>query len=69
MNLETEEMTPYERKCSARAMECFAGMVDNIDQNVGKIVEYLKKIREFECKQQSLPSFSTTYFVSHAKFL
>ncbi|KIY01124.1 uncharacterized protein Z520_02676 [Fonsecaea multimorphosa CBS 102226] len=47
-NPEWEEMTEYERKCSARSMECFAGMVDNIDQNVGKIVEYLKKIGEFE---------------------
>ncbi|RDL36188.1 Uncharacterized protein BP5553_06800 [Venustampulla echinocandica] len=47
-NLEWEEMTPYERKCSARAMQCFAGMVDNIDQNVGKIVQYLKRSKEFE---------------------
>ena len=69
MNLEMEEMTQYERKRSARAMEYFAGMVDNIDQNIGKIVEYLKKIREFEGKQQSLLSFNTTYFASHAKFL
>jgi arylsulfatase A-like enzyme len=44
------EMTAYERKCSARAMECFAGMVDNIDQNVGKIVNYLKQIGEFDSK-------------------
>lgn len=48
MNMEWEEMTSYERKCSARAMQCFAGMVDNIDQNVGKIVQYLKRSREFE---------------------
>lgn len=48
MNLEWEEMTPYERKCSARAMQCFAGMVDNIDQNVGKIVQYLKRSGEFD---------------------
>lgn len=48
MSMEWEEMTPYERKCSARSMQCFAGMVDNIDQNVGKIVQYLKRSREFE---------------------
>ncbi|KAF2452370.1 alkaline-phosphatase-like protein [Lineolata rhizophorae] len=48
MNKEWSEMTNYERKCSARSMECFAGMVDNIDQNVGKVVEYLKQTGEFE---------------------
>lgn len=48
MNLEWDQMTPHERKCSARAMQCFAGMVDNIDQNVGKIVQYLKRSKEFE---------------------
>ena len=45
---EWDQMTDHERKCSARAMECFAGMVDNIDQNVGKIVDYLKKTGEFD---------------------
>ncbi|KAK5171470.1 uncharacterized protein LTR77_004615 [Saxophila tyrrhenica] len=48
MNLEWDAMTPYERRCSARAMQCFAGMVDNIDQNVGKIVQYLKRSGEFD---------------------
>ncbi|CAL5867002.1 uncharacterized protein PFLUO_LOCUS1214 [Penicillium psychrofluorescens] len=48
MNTEWDEMTDYERQCSARSMECFAGMVDNIDQNVGKIVDYLKKTGEFD---------------------
>jgi len=56
MNLEWEQMTPYERKCSARAMECFAGMIDNIDQNVGKIVEFLKKTKEFESMCCILPA-------------
>ena len=48
MNTEWADMTDYERKCSARAMECFAGMVDNIDQNVGKVVDYLKRTGELE---------------------
>lgn len=42
------DMDAYERKASARAMECFAGMVDSMDQNVGKIVDYLKSIGEFD---------------------
>lgn len=45
---EWDEMTDYERKCSSRAMECYAGMVDNMDQNIGKVVEYLKQTGEFE---------------------
>ncbi|CAL5874141.1 uncharacterized protein PFLUO_LOCUS8429 [Penicillium psychrofluorescens] len=43
-----QDMDAYEQKASSRAMECFAGMVDNMDQNVGKIVRYLKEIGEFE---------------------
>jgi arylsulfatase len=54
MNTEWDAMSDYERKCSARAMECYAGMVDNMDQNIGKIVEYLKKTGEFESKSQNL---------------
>lgn len=56
MNTEWDEMTDYERQCSARSMECFAGMVDNIDQNVGKIVDYLKKTGEFD---------SESHFILH----
>ncbi|KAL5095280.1 hypothetical protein Trisim1_000057 [Trichoderma cf. simile WF8] len=47
-NREWDEMTPMERKLSARAMQCFAGMVDNIDQNVGRMIQYLKQSGEFD---------------------
>jgi arylsulfatase len=47
-NLEWESMTPRERKLSARAMQCYAGMVDCIDQNVGRVIQYLKQSGEFE---------------------
>lgn len=39
-------MTEHERKLSARAMETFAGMVENMDDNIGKILDYLEKIGE-----------------------
>ena len=39
-----EEMSDFERKMSSRAMECFAGMVDCIDYNVGRVVKYLEQI-------------------------
>lgn len=38
MNMEWDEMTAYERKCSARAMQCFAGMVDNMDQSMFRCI-------------------------------
>lgn len=59
MNTEWDEMSDYERKCSARSMECFAGMVDNIDQNVGKVIRYLKETGEFESKYSVLATFET----------
>ncbi|KAI2628178.1 alkaline-phosphatase-like protein [Xylaria nigripes] len=42
------EMGVEERANSCRAMECFAGMVEAIDVNVGKITKYLKEIGELD---------------------
>jgi arylsulfatase A-like enzyme len=41
-------LTPDEKKLSSRAMEAYAGMVDSIDINVGKVVNYLKETGEYE---------------------
>jgi arylsulfatase len=43
-----DEMSPFEQSMSARAMECFAGMVDCIDHNVGRVIQHLKDIGEYE---------------------
>jgi arylsulfatase A-like enzyme len=43
---EWEDMKEDERKKSARAMECFAGMVDNMDQNIGTVLDYLDSTGE-----------------------
>lgn len=45
---EWETLTTEEKKLSSRTMEAYAGMVDSIDQNVGKVVEYLKKTGEYD---------------------
>ena len=45
---EWNEMSEEERANSCRAMECFAGMVECIDTNVGKIVDYLEEIGELD---------------------
>lgn len=42
------ELTEEERKHSCRTMEVFAAMVESIDQNVGKVVDYLEKTGELE---------------------
>ncbi|RBR26155.1 uncharacterized protein FIESC28_01046 [Fusarium coffeatum] len=44
---EWDELTPEEKKLSSRAMEAYAGMVDSIDVNVGKVVDYLKSTGEY----------------------
>ncbi|KAJ5111379.1 alkaline-phosphatase-like protein [Penicillium argentinense] len=45
---EWDELTAEEKKLSSRAMETYAGMVDSMDVNVGKVIEYLKKIGEYD---------------------
>jgi arylsulfatase len=45
---EWDTLTAEERKLSTRAMETYAGMVDSIDVNIGKVVEYLKKTGEYD---------------------
>lgn len=45
---EWSELSPEHRAKSARAMEVYAGMVECIDHNVGKIVNYLEEIGELD---------------------
>jgi len=37
-----------EQKIEARKMEIYAGMVDNMDYNIGRLIKYLKEIREYD---------------------
>ncbi|GAP88235.2 putative arylsulfatase [Rosellinia necatrix] len=45
---EWSELSDVERANSCRAMECFAGMVEAIDANVGKVTKYLEEIGELD---------------------
>lgn len=45
---EWDSFTPEEKKLSIRAMETYAGMVDSIDVNIGKVIEYLKITGEYD---------------------
>lgn len=43
-----DELTPDAKARSSRTMEAYAGMVERMDQNVGKVVDYLKASGQFE---------------------
>ena len=43
-----KELTEEEQLHFARRMEVYAGMVDNMDDNVGKLIAYLKETGEYE---------------------
>ena len=45
-----DKMTENEQALSSRAMEAYAGMVECMDWNIGRVIEYLKNIGEFESK-------------------
>lgn len=45
---EWESQTEAERALSARAMESYAGMVQGIDRNCGKVIDYLKSTGEYD---------------------
>jgi arylsulfatase A-like enzyme len=41
-------LTEDEKHKESRKMELYAGMVDNLDENIGRIIQYLKDIGEYE---------------------
>ncbi|KAI9727410.1 MAG: hypothetical protein M1834_008416 [Cirrosporium novae-zelandiae] len=43
-----DEMTDEQRRLSCRAMEAYAGMVECLDHNIGRVVDYLEEIGELD---------------------
>jgi arylsulfatase A-like enzyme len=43
-----EEMSQHEQKLSCRAMEAYAGMVECMDYNIGRVTDYLESIGELD---------------------
>jgi arylsulfatase A-like enzyme len=43
-----DEFTPEQKALSARTMEIYAAMVDRVDQNIGRVVDYLKRTGQFD---------------------
>ncbi len=45
---EWQDMSPQQKAFSARTMEVFAGMVDRMDQNIGRVIKHLKATGQYE---------------------
>jgi arylsulfatase A-like enzyme len=43
-----DQLTADERAMSSRSMEAYAGMVERLDWNVGKVLDYLKETGQYE---------------------
>jgi arylsulfatase len=43
MTPEWDDLSPDDKKRSAKTMEIYAAMVEQIDENIGRVVEYLKE--------------------------
>lgn len=43
-----DELSDADKKQSARTMEVYAAMVDRLDQNVGRVIEHLKKTGQYD---------------------
>jgi arylsulfatase A-like enzyme len=48
VNKQWSDLTPLERKAQARYMEIYAGMVENLDYNIGLLIQHLKDIGEYD---------------------
>ncbi|MEO7394376.1 MAG: arylsulfatase [Chitinophagaceae bacterium] len=43
-----KSLNKTEQRIEARKMEIYAGMIDNMDYNVGRLIQYLKEIGEYD---------------------
>ncbi len=41
-------LTPAQKRAQSRAMEIYAAMVDRMDQNVGRVIDYLKSTGQYD---------------------
>lgn len=42
------DVTPEEKEMETRRMEVYAAMIDRLDQNIGRLIDYLKKNKELD---------------------
>lgn len=48
LSREWNKLTADEKRFSARTMECYAGMVQNMDREIGRVLDYLTQTGELE---------------------
>ncbi|MBC8748646.1 arylsulfatase [Paraburkholderia podalyriae] len=48
VNKKWDSLSPAEKKAQARYMEIYAGMVENLDRNIGLLIQHLKDIGEYD---------------------
>jgi arylsulfatase len=48
VNKKWDSLSPAEKKAQARYMEIYAGMVENLDHNIGLLIQHLKDIGEYD---------------------
>jgi arylsulfatase len=48
VNKSWNSLSPLEKKAQARYMEIYAGMVENLDHNIGLLIQHLKDIGEYD---------------------
>jgi arylsulfatase len=48
VNPDWDHLTPEQRKTQARYMEIFAGMISNLDHNIGLLIQHLKDIGQYD---------------------
>ncbi|WP_224490893.1 arylsulfatase [Robertkochia flava] len=61
-----DSLSPQQQKKEARKMELYAGMVDNLDHNIGRLLTYLKETGQFE---NTLFVFMSDNGAAHRDFL
>ena len=42
------QLSPIEKKTESRKMELYAAMVDNLDEHIGRLIEFLKDSKQFD---------------------
>ncbi|MDB4973622.1 MAG: arylsulfatase [Myxococcaceae bacterium] len=47
-NPKWEALTPEQRQSEARRMEIYAAMVENLDHNIGRLIQYLKRTGQYD---------------------
>ena len=63
-----EQLNPEQRKVEARKMEIYAAMVDNLDHNMGRLVDYLRESGQYDNTLIVFMSDNGAAAENHAQF-